>query len=344
MHSVLSYFRAYFSPDGDAPRGNCSAGQIAQHLHAALRELGTVCYLDADAQPHGLAAELFVGHFWSFARTARANHFARNVVLYAIADPGYRARALAPLVEATGLGEPAWDAPPPYFDHDETMERADVVLLVGNSFTRETFAPRWRSKIRLLNYSIDAALFHPAADARREFCYPATHCGLRKGFHDVLETWSGIDPRVTRLHAVGQLEPAWRARLDSRNNGSIVHHGYLDSRSAPYRDLLRSCRFAYIPTVVEGQMGTALEAIFSGCVPITTRASGLDDAVLEHCIVVEPGDVDAHRDAIATMLAWSDETWRARRDALLAVAHERQSWDVFRATLLETAAGTACAR
>ena len=344
MHSVLSYFTPYFTPQGDAPLGNCSAGQIARHLYGAMCELGPVQYLDGAAQPRGVTADLFAGHFWAFARMARANRFAQKAVLYAIADPDYRAAALQPFIDATGLREPESDMPPPHFEHEETMERADVVLLVGNSFTRATFAPRWQPKIRLLNYSIDATLFRPAANPRREFCYAATHCGLRKGFHDVIETWSAIDPRVTRLHAVGRIDPAWRARLDSRNNGSIVHHGYLDSRSTAYRDLLRSCRFAYMPTVVEGQMGTLLEAIFSGCVPITTRASGVDDEVLEHCVIVEPGDVDAHREAIANLLAWSDETWRTRRDALLAAAHRRQSWDVFRATLFDAIAETSCAR
>ncbi|MGH3032222.1 MAG: hypothetical protein ACRDNE_15955 [Gaiellaceae bacterium] len=38
----------------------------------------------------------------------------------------------------------------------------------------------------------------PQVPRRPEFCYVATHCDLRKGFMDVLETWSGIDASTSR--------------------------------------------------------------------------------------------------------------------------------------------------
>jgi glycosyltransferase involved in cell wall biosynthesis len=60
----------------------------------------------------------------------------------------------------------------------------------------------------------------------------------------------------------------------------VIVHGWIDSTTARYRRLLRSCQFGYIPTWVEGQMGTMLEAIFAGCIPITTAASGVDDELL----------------------------------------------------------------
>ena len=52
-------------------------------------------------------------------------------------------------------------------------------------------------------------------------------------------------------------------------------------------------------------MGTLLEAVFAGCVPITTAASGIDDEVLQHCLIIEPMRPDQHRAAIETALDWT---------------------------------------
>jgi glycosyltransferase involved in cell wall biosynthesis len=226
---------------------------------------------------------------------------------------------------------PDWDLPPAEFDHVATMDAADVVLLVGNRATVETFPTRWHDKIRLVNYGVDPALWaRPvASERRREFVYAATTCGLRKGFLDVLDVWSGIGAEEATLHVVGRLEPPYDRLLEAANTGSIVAHGWVDSDSDDYLALLRSCRFAYIPTWVEGQMGTLLETVQAGCVPITTRASGLDDAVLAEAVVVEPRDPVGQRAAIDAVLGWSDAQYRERQAAIASAARQHHNWDVF---------------
>jgi glycosyltransferase involved in cell wall biosynthesis len=215
------------------------------------------------------------------------------------------------------------------------MEHCDLALLVGNRFTLETFPSTWHPKIRLLNYGVDTQLYgrRLGIPRRNEFCYAATNCGLRKGFMDVLRTWSGIPESESRLHAIGEIEPPWDHLLTRYNNGSIVAHGWIDSRDDGYLRILQSCRFAYIPTYEEGQMGTLLEAIYSGCVPITTRASGLDERVLGHCVIVEPLDIEGHREAIRSALAWSDGEYEERQAEVLDAARTHQSWEAFESGL-----------
>src|SRR6266850_393543 len=62
-----------------------------------------------------------------------------------------------------------------YFGNKERPAglRADLVLVVGNSYTFETFPPRWRHKIRLLNYAVDHSIFQRdlGVERRKEFCY-----------------------------------------------------------------------------------------------------------------------------------------------------------------------------
>src|ERR1700761_3219263 len=307
MHSVLCYFDSYFKPGAAAPLSNHSAGQIASHLYGILGEHGPVTYLDAEERPTGLAADLFVGHFWNYLEVSRRSRFKKKIAFYAISDPDRRRHLLYSLAERFGVPVPTWDFPPAHFDHPASMRDADLVLLAGNSFTLETFAPEWRHKIRLLNYSVDASLYAEAASTpkQNDLCYVATQCGLRKGFMDVLMTWSGVDTRGSRLHVIGGIEPPWDNLLSRYDNGSIVYHGWIDSHSPRYAEIIGRCRFAYIPTYEEGQMGSLLEAMHCGCVPITTRASGIDDRVLEHCVVVEPLDIAQQKAAILDAMSWS---------------------------------------
>jgi glycosyltransferase involved in cell wall biosynthesis len=331
MESVLSYFRSYFDPGERAPFENHSAGQIACHLFETLNRQGTVRYFGSKERPAGLQADLFVGHFYAFEELARQNDFRKRIAFYSISDPVRRRRLLESLAAEFGVPLPDWDFPPASFDHEATLELADLVLLVGNSYTLETFPERWRHKIRLLNYAVDHSIFRRdlGVEKRNEFCYVATNCGLRKGFMDILEVWRRIDRAVARLHVIGEIEPPWDELLARSNNGSVTAHGWIDSHEDEYVRLLQSCKFAHIPTYEEGQMGTLLEAIYSGCIPITTRASGIDDRVLEQCIVIEPRNIQQQVDAIHRVLAWTEDEYRERSQRLIQTAEQYQNWSEF---------------
>jgi hypothetical protein len=76
-------------------------------------------------------------------------------------------------------------------------------------------------------------------------------------------------------------------------------------------------------------MGTMLEAIFAGCLPITTAACGIHDDVLAQCVVVDPGRPDQHLAAIQTVLAWSGLECQRRSTALLETARRQHDWRRF---------------
>lgn len=330
--SVLSYWSDYFSPDHRARLADHSTGLIASRLYSLLSELGPVAYFDNSQRPRGIDASLFVGHFWSFESMCRANEFEKKVAVYVLSDPTAARNQLAEAATRFEVPVPTWDLPPAEFDHEATMEIADLVLLCGNQYTLETFPERWRDKIRLFNYSLDEKKWPPTSATWRppaEFVYVVSDCSLRKGFLDVINTWSTISPDVARLHVVGRLESPYDRLLAETNTGSVIVHGWIDSSSREYRDVLRSCRFAYIPTWVEGQMGTMLEVLFAGCVPITTRASGLDDEVLDQCLIVDAMQPDQHRSVIEEVMGWSFEEWASRSDELQRTTRRQHSWSSF---------------
>jgi glycosyltransferase involved in cell wall biosynthesis len=248
-----------------------------------------------------------------------------------LSDPVRATALLREAAERYGVPFPDWDLPPKDFDHEATMELADAVILVGNRSTLATFDAHWHPKITLVNYAPGFTRWRDTqtVERRSEFVYSATTCGLRKGFLDVIETWHSIPAGVTQLHVVGQIDEPYRGRLAVSGAQAVKVHGWIPSTSRRYRELLGSCRYAYIPTWVEGQMGTILEAIAAGCVPITTRASGVDDRVLEHCVVIEPGEPEQHRDEIAKVLAWTETEFRDRQAALSDCMANLHTWSGF---------------
>jgi glycosyltransferase involved in cell wall biosynthesis len=331
IHSSLSYWSDYFSPEGRATLPGHSTGWIAERLYGILSARGTVDYWDHAERPLGTSADVFVGHFWSFADLCRENDFERKVAVYVLSDPVRAAELLRDAAVRYGVPYPDWDLPPADFDHESTMELADAVILLGNSTTLATFDARWHSKITLVNYAPKANRWPPRSTSQRrhEFVYSATTCGLRKGFLDVIDTWRSIPATTTRLHVIGRIDEPYRRRLEACGAPAVTTHGWIPSTSTRYRKLLSSCRFAYIPTWVEGQMGTVLDAIAAGCVPITTRASGIDDRLLERSIVVEPGQPEQHREEIAKALAWSETEYRDRQTELRTCLERYHTWSVF---------------
>lgn len=141
-----------------------STGLIARHLHELLRGWGPVGYVDHDEHPQGLTGDLLVSHFWSFAQAHADNRFRVGAAVYVLSDPVRARSELEEAAQRRGVPMPDWDLPPPDFDHAATLEAADVVLLVGDSFTLETFPARWRHKISLVNCSVDPGVWLTTSD------------------------------------------------------------------------------------------------------------------------------------------------------------------------------------
>ena len=344
MRSVLSYFNDYFNPNDQAQFAYHSAGWIARHLYSVLSEYGPVNYIDGKDRPTNLKADLFIGHFWNFSEQCQYNDFGHKAAVYSIANPDWTRAYLRPRAEQYSVPFPDWDFPPQGFDNQKTFGSCDDILLIGNLSVANTFPNHVRGKIQRLNYAVDRQHFQiDGLDQKRHnFCYVATQCDLRKGFMDVLRSWSGLNHgdsalQDTTLHIVGEMRPVWEClfkqyKLDLERS-HVQHHGWVDSSSQAYLDILRACRFAYIPTYSEGQMGTLLEAIFCGCIPITTRMSGVDERVLQHCIIIEPGNIDQQVSVLTDAAQWSFEKCQVTLDKIMQAANQFQTEEYFSQTL-----------
>lgn len=332
MHSVLSYFNDYYSPDyaANPDLHYHSAAWIARNVYRVLSEFGTIEYIDSRDASCDLKADLFIGHFWRFAQQVQRNDFRHAIALYSIANPDWTRQELIPLAHEYQVPFPDWDFPPTEFCNHTTLSLADEILLVGNKSIVNTFPIVYHDQLHPLNYAVDNhKFFIRPQKPLQQFCYVATQCDLRKGFMDVLRTWQALGDAFEPIHLIGEMSEPWTQKLRSCQTVNIRNLGWINSSSPEYVEQLQSHRFAYIPTYSEGQMGTVLEAIFSGCIPITTLMSGVDERVLKHCLIVEPRNIAQHVSVIREVSQWSDTRWYQQRQALLKAAHQYQSESVF---------------
>lgn len=332
MDIVLSYFEDYFAPNKRAKYLYHSAGWIARHLYSILSEYGRVRYIDAEERPQNIEADIFIGHFWNFAEQCKGNHFKHKVAVYSIANPDWSYELLSGLAQKYSVPFPGWDFPPQSFDNQETLESADLILLIGNNTIASTFPKNVQHKIHTLNYSVDREHFDTDLQRKQagRYCYVATQCDLRKGFMDVLRTFSQIDSNNIQLDIIGAIKPAWEQLYTRYNTGNMLLHGWLNSSSKAYVNLLNKARFAYIPTYSEGQMGTLLETIFCGCIPITTLMSGIDERLLSHCLLIEPFNIAQQKQTVEETARWSDDFWLEKISTLIKLAEQYQSEKHFR--------------
>jgi glycosyltransferase involved in cell wall biosynthesis len=112
---------------------------------------------------------------------------------------------------------------------------------------------------------------------RPVFLHSATTLGLRKGFWHVLKDFedANID---AELWCVGQVqkEKFWLDLAKKyENHPKIKIFGWIDNSDPKYIELIHSADFVFFPSFGEGQPGTVIEAMEGGCLPITTKESGI---------------------------------------------------------------------
>lgn len=151
----------------------------------------------------------------------------------------------------------------------------------------------------------------------------------KKGFHLLLEALAAIDPASWHLTIVG--DGPQRSALEEAAAGLPVSFVGQLSRD----DLTRAdaeADVAVFPSVraasgdQDGLPVALLEAMASGCAVVVSDLPGLDEAVVPDVsgLSVPSGDVDALRDALATIIG--DASLRASLGA--AAAEAAQSFDV----------------
>jgi glycosyltransferase involved in cell wall biosynthesis len=189
---------------------------------------------------------------------------------------------------------------------EEEYALADRLLcpsdFVASTFLDEGFSPDVLARHR---YGYDDGVFRPAREPRAKADSEGLTllfvgvCAVRKGLHFALEAWLKSPASwAGRFLIAGEFLPAYAARLAPMLDDPSVH--VLGHRT-DVPELMRSADAFVLPSIEEGFPLACVEAVGSGCVPLTSEACS------EACIdgvsglVHRVGDVDALAEQITTL-------------------------------------------
>jgi glycosyltransferase involved in cell wall biosynthesis len=207
----------------------------------------------------------------------------RAVLNYPIAHNRYQARLYAEEAERS----PAYAAALPRLErlpaeYSERLERECAMadrILVGSTFVRQSFTELGYdgSKIVVIPYGVDAELFAPRAEPRRDGRFRVLfvgQIGQRKGASYLLEGYRMFRKADTELLLVGGFVAG--AEVYTPFAGTYRHIGNVPQRELPA--LFHQADVFVFPSLVEGMPLVVLEAMACG-VPVITTTHGPGDIV-----------------------------------------------------------------
>lgn len=297
MNILLAYSAKHFNPEKEnsAERNfsASSAATLARTLYHILREMGHVEYVDGLKPPKKLARkhyDLMVGIQGSITPLSKLATFDK-VVLFAVnMHPRTRNRILQDFNQRYKVcSQKHIDRNTVHFRQLDDIQRADAVFLVGNATVARSFLQNGKalSSIRRFNYA--SALPLRAADTLSpdsvpRILYVSTEMCLRKGFDilsNMLTKFQDTPYMCGIIGGSGDADYQYKLSNLQKQLGDKIHlHGWVDSSSPEYRNLLQQYDFVLFPSLEEGQAGSVLDAMSQGLIPLITRETGIDFAPL----------------------------------------------------------------
>ncbi|SNB46603.1 glycosyltransferase [Geobacter sp. DSM 9736] len=204
------------------------------------------------------------------------------------------------------------------------LERADLILLVGNETTAGTFPEHIRRKMRCICATGSYLPSLSAPDLRgngREFLWFNGQGAVHKGLDLVLEVFARH--RDLTLHVVGpylkedDFVSSYRRELTELPN--IRSHGFLYPAGKKFRQIAARTGFFISPSCSEGMSTSAITCMQHGMIPILSANCGITlpagvGRVLDTCSVEEI------EEAVLSMAALSDGDRREMMEATGAFA------------------------
>ncbi len=300
MRILLSYSRLHFDPDKDPKEHKywgSSASILARTLFGILTKIGNVTYIDSSEyeKVKGIEFDLFVGitnnfyKIWQSAKIKKSIYFAVNM------HPKERNWILLKYLIKERLSPQAlagWDLLN-FIEGEKGIDTSDFILCVGNNVTYNSYIKHGvpKNKIKMLNYGIENFSYRPKNKynlyhKERRYVYVTSEIGLRKGFDIVysLFTRSAILEKEFHLDVIGlPTNNYYQKKLNKFKQilkKKVDYHGWIDSNSKKYWEIIKSNDFVILPSLEEGQAGSALEALSCSVVPIISKYTGIDFAPL----------------------------------------------------------------
>lgn len=217
----------------------------------------------------------------------------------------------------------------------EQTTLSDAIIVLGNDWTRNTYAPYFKGPIYNLNTSYNAALQQSLVDAkdyelaRKHYLWFGSSGAIHKGLDLLLNVFSQHTDKT--LHIAG-LDSSEKAFMDSFRKElsmeNVVVHGFLDVSSQEYVDLICQCAFVIIPSCSEAGCTSLINSMSNGLVPAFTRQCGVD--LKDYALEITDLTQDAVADAVKRCDSLDVASLKQMSEACRADIIEAYSYDEFK--------------
>ncbi len=299
MRILLSYSRLHFDPDKDPKEHKywgTSASILSRTLYKILSKLGEVIYIDSNhfESIKDKKFDLFVGinnNFYKILKnviTKKSIYFAVNM------HPRERNKILLKYLlkgKISPFALAGWDLIN-FVEAEKGINAADFILCVGNNLTYNSYIKHGvpKNKIKMLNYGVEN--FSPPVGGSKDkydryhkekrYVYVTSEIGLRKGFDIIYSLFTNPEVLKQEFHVdiIGlPTNNYYKRKLEKFKyllKKKVDYHGWIDSNSKEYWEIIKNNDFVILPSLEEGQAGSVLDAINSGVIPIISQNTGID--------------------------------------------------------------------
>ncbi len=243
---------------------------------------------------------------------------------------GNQRERLAALKERRGIEL----APFKLVEENMAAENADVITVLGNDFTINTFAYAGKPvhRIRLSN-----AFTYPFPEqkdfsaARQRFLWLGSEGFVHKGLDLVLEAFAEMPDHELVICGPLDSEPAFTRAFSNLlyDTPNIRVEGWVDVSGSRFRELADSCLAMVYPSCSEGGGGCVITMMHAGLIPIASREASVD--IDPSCgILLEESSVAALQSAVRTLSETAPDQRKAMARAAWTRARENHTRERFK--------------
>lgn len=296
MRIIFCFSLEHFNPNLSESKHlywGSSSNILARSLFKILSELGELVYTDLrgiEKYKHE-KFDLAIGTINGFKKLTQTVDARINVIFNAQMHPIERNLIFLKFINENKLARYNlfdFRSISSMFSEIAGIKKANFLLGVGNFVTQNSFIKYGvdRNKIKFINYGILNKDVNINTIIKRypiiDFIYFATEVGMRKGFDLLFEIFSNlsIGKYDFKLHIVGALNhPVYIEKMDTlkcKLNDKIIFHGWINSDTDEYEEILANTDVLLFPSLEEGQAGTVIDSIRQGVIPLLSRNTGVD--------------------------------------------------------------------
>ena len=158
------------------------------------------------------------------------------------------------------------------------MAKADAAICLGNEHTASTYEGVF-SQIYPLNVTGFSDFRLPdiqKSHGTKSFLWYGGTGPIHKGLDLCIEAFRSLPD--LKLHIVGEVTTDFYNvyRQDIEDSENVLYYGFLKKDSEVFKQVCEECTYCIFPSCSEGQSTSVVSTLFSGVIPVCTRAVGID--------------------------------------------------------------------